>query len=63
MPDLVPYGRRSQHLAKQLDANLRHALLNSRRDGRRRVHGILEEVFQVPTKVFLILRTEVEVKL
>jgi len=42
----------------QIHADLRHAPPDARRDGRRRVYGILQEIFQVTADVFLILRGE-----
>jgi hypothetical protein len=43
-------------------APISYAPFDAHRDSRRRVHWILQEIFQVPTNVFLVPREEIQLK-
>lgn len=55
---VVPDLGVSERLGEQIRTDLRHAPLDARGDGWRWFHRILQEIFQVPANVFLVLRGE-----
>ena len=62
-PDPPGVVIRQEYRPKQLRPQLGHSPLDPPGDRRRRLLGVLEELFQIPAKIFFILRRKTEGKL
>src|SRR5438105_1442415 len=61
-PQIARVVARLKDVFEKYRADLDQALLDARGDLWRRVERVLQEVFEIPAQVFVVLRREVEVK-